>query len=95
MSPLYVEYVGYEIDFGMMATETSFNVWDSISYRIPSTSKVTALQIIHTNAKRRKITLFIVSSLFVNIFSNKFKLDGVFQVPGKGCSPLLLVGHVK
>ena len=44
MSPLYVEYVGYEIDFGMMATETSFDVWDSIAYRIPSTSKVTALQ---------------------------------------------------
>lgn len=95
MSPLYVEYVGYEIDFGMMATETSFDVWDSIAYRIPSTSKVTALQITHTNVKRRKRTRFIASSLFVNTFSDDFELDSVFQVPGKGCGPLLLVGNVK
>lgn len=61
MSPLYVEYEGYEIDFGMMATETSFDVWDSISYRIPSTSKVTALQITDTNVNRRKRTRFIAT----------------------------------
>ena len=50
--------------------------------------KVSRILILYGVSKGNRI-------ISVNIFNNEFELDGVFQVPGKGCGPLLLVGHVK